>query len=530
MSSLLLKIEKFLLYGFLILLPFHLYVGKVFPSIVIFPLYMLDIFILGFGILWFVKFYPNYKNFNMEQRPIFLFFFLFIALSSASIIINREIIIQWVQNNNINTVLYTGFKNLLASEPVYAVGSVFRLFLAFFVFAFIVSTRVKKRKILQFSCCVTFFIFLSNIFLFIFDNNVSLDAGRIGAQIRPYSIHTAGVYFPFVNSTLLSLYTSCYFFIFIYLFGTERKKFWRYFYGSGIFISIIMLDLAEGRAPLATVLLLFIFFLIFNFMSKSKLASTMKKNFSNKFLLCIFIVLLMVTIHLFLLKNMTFDNVFYKSYDEWTDPLKTTTEQQNHERQNPIENTVENTQIIELIKKDDNEVRTSTSYVEATVKSIAEKYTYWYQQRRLHYHWPVAFTIFQQEPLFGVGTGLFYYSVLYKHKDALCKKEYVMPDGFYITLCPDKNPEASLSSTAHSIYLQVLAEQGIVGLFMFTSMFVFIFMFAVRKVKKNPWQVFIFLPIMAISMEGIFFSYFVYGQMLFFFWFLVGILFKNEVM
>ncbi len=140
-------------------------------------------------------------------------------------------------------------------------------------------------------------------------------------------------------------------------------------------------------------------------------------------------------------------------------------------------------------------------------------------------HWPTAMVLFQENPVFGIGTGLFYYSVLFSQKDVLCSTSE--------KLCPDNIQPTDISSTAHNIYLQVLAENGIIGFALFLLLFATIIVFGYKKVqqecmKKDFCSLFIFAALLAFLLQGFFFSYFEYREMSYLFWLFVGLLMKKQ--
>jgi O-antigen ligase len=133
-------------------------------------------------------------------------------------------------------------------------------------------------------------------------------------------------------------------------------------------------------------------------------------------------------------------------------------------------------------------------------------------------HWQTALVLFEHAPVLGVGTGLFYYSVTQSHKDILCEIK---------TLCPSTMQATDLSSTAHNIYLQILAEQGVIGIFIFITILVYLVYFFLQN-KEDIFVLCLGMSIFCFLLQGLTFSYFAYPEMLYLFFLLLGLYCKKD--
>ncbi len=316
--------------------------------------------------------------------------------------------------------------------------------------------------------------------------DVSLDGGKEGYFIHPYGlVETGRAYFPFVNASLLSFYLSCFFFVVLYFFVKEKGKLGVWIYGTLIFLVPIAIVFTKSRAAIGVVFFLFFFFLLYYFKNKKQFQCTSKP-------------LIIILLYLFFLTFFVFIFHQYSFVDIITDIRETQEEQsivEGEEEQSLIE--------IEIQKKQ---------------ALLVDQYTSDAHNRRNNYHWPTALVLFEQHPFFGVGTGTYYYSVLYGEKEALCST---------VTLCPDIIQPTDRSSTAHSIYLQILAENGIIGVSAFLAFLLLLLYTTYKEIKKKQEMLFFTLIFTAIAIQGIFFSYFEYPEMWYLFLVFVGISMKK---
>jgi hypothetical protein len=481
------RLEKWLLYSFVLLLPFNLFVGIVLPALVFLPLYLLDIIILILGISFLVYGKNRLQN---EQRYIVFLLLGFILLGSIGVAQQWSSILAFVMSNSIETVIHTLFKKLLSSDPLHGINKIFHLFMGLIIFVVVATADIQKKRLLQIASFSVLIILFANIFLVVTAQDVKLDAGKVGSKIVPYGIVENGrAYFPFVNALLLSLFLSCFFFVFLSLIVHEKRVPWRNGYSGGLFLLILVLGFTKGRAALGTVVLLFGSLCLFS--------GRQWKDLSRKFLCCLWIFLILVSFYVFVFPDFRFGSVFDDSFDR-----------ENSEDVEIIDDNVE-------VSEEKQEVK---EILEEKQERIANQYTHYTNQRRLYQHWPTALILFEEVPLFGVGTGMFYHSVVEEQKDVLCMTEY---------LCPDKFQPTDISSTAHSIYLQVLVENGIVGFGLFLALLGSIVYFGMKRAKKDSCYLFLLVIVLGILIQGLLMSYFEYMEIVYLFWFFAGLLMKT---
>lgn len=169
---------------------------------------------------------------------------------------------------------------------------------------------------------------------------------------------------------------------------------------------------------------------------------------------------------------------------------------------------------------DRTETTIQTQKINETITNVKNQYRGDFNKRRTNYHWPTAITLWKTNPWFGVGQGLFFNRVIDKHKNTLCAAE---------KLCPDNIQPSDISSTAHSIYLQILAETGVVGIILFVALLMLIAREGYYKIKqRDTLALFLCLALLGFMMQGIFFSYVEYPDMQYVFWLLAGLIIKID--
>lgn len=507
------KIKEIILIFIVIFLPFNLVIGRIFPSLVSFPLYIIDVLILLLGFFLFFAWKKNKILFTPQEKIIVIFLFFFFCLGFITIFLNMPEIIQFVEEKD-RYIVYGMLKQIISDTPTQSINKTIQIGLSLFLFFSISISALRKELLLKIACIPLAFILLINLYLVVNQQDVVLDGGREGVTIHPYGIKEIGrAYFPFVNSLLLSVYLSLFFFVALFFLmnnnkddkRTNRQKI---FFGTLLFFLILVLGFTKGRAALLTVFSIFLFLNVFLFIRK--LVSPFPKLF-----FCFVGLFLFLTVLSSFFTISVFDNIFerYQSQksnaEVQADMNNINTQYNNQEMTTP-----------------DVYQQINFSFFQAPVLREVDANTV--QKGRYTLHWPTALVLFQSEPIFGVGTGLFYYSVLVSHREILCGVE---EHGLW-TLCPDKMELTDISSTAHSIYLQVLAENGILGFILFFVLVGFILIFGYKKVRqshKNDFcSVFIFAAVLAFFLQGFFISYFEFREITYLLWMFVGLLFKKE--
>ncbi|MEK6920410.1 MAG: hypothetical protein AABX82_00895, partial [Nanoarchaeota archaeon] len=253
------RMQQALLIALIILLPFSLLMGRIFPKIVFLPLYVVDSILILLGVFFFFN-SQKYERITSLQRNIALFLFSFFCLGVISIFIHKTVILQFIADNSRETVLHSMFKQIISDDPTQSINRTLQIALSLFLFLSLCVSSLKKEFLLKIVCIPLVIIVLTNIYLVFYQQEVALDGGREGVVIHPYGIKEIGrAYFPFVNSLLLSMYLSLSFFVVLFLFfkysEERRKKTW---YFSLLFLLILVLGFTKGRIALATTFVLFI--------------------------------------------------------------------------------------------------------------------------------------------------------------------------------------------------------------------------------------------------------------------------------
>lgn len=475
------KIRNVFLLLFVLMLPFNLMIGRTIPATVSLPFYIADILILLLGLFFFFEWRRNKSLLTPQQKYIALFLFLFFCLGIMTILLNKTEIIQFSEENNRDVVVHSMLKQIISSDATQSINKTIQIALSLFLFLSISVSSLRKELLLKIACIPLALILLINMYLVITQQEVVLDGGREGVTIHPYGIKEIGrAYFPFVNSLLLSMYLSLFFFAVLFLFlniknKNDKKATWqKVLFGMLVFLLILVLGFTKGRAALLTVFGIFLFLTVFLLIRK--LVSPFPKLF-----FCF------VGIFLFLAVLSSFFTIpVFKSVSEE-----------------------------EVAQQEDISPLEKTTLRELDVDNTAAG-----RQTR---HWPTALVLFQSNSFLGVGTGLYYYSVLNSHKEILCGIE---EQGLW-TLCPDKIQPTDISSTAHSIYLQVLAENGIVGFILFLLLLGSILVFGYKTINADFASLFFFFALLSFLIQGFFFSYFEYREMMYLFWIFIGLLLKK---
>ncbi len=486
------KAKDWILIIFVIVFPFNLFIGRIIPETVSLPLYVADILLLLLGIFVII----NWKKVDKTQKQIIMLFALFLLWSAVSIIFHWHELITELGTNN---AMYEVFKKILSDNILHMINKMFHLFLAFILCIAILQSSLKKEKLLRYACIPLIIIVIANIFLVLAQQDVKLDGGKSGTVILPYGIkEVERAYFPFVNSLLLSLYLSVGFFVLLYLLLNEKDKQKRILYETLMFALLIALDFTKGRAALACVLGLYALFIMYLFMKKI--------DFPKKTVIALGIFLVLLNMHIFIFHNFSFlatVNTFFVDDDEINQTV----------REELGEITTE--QLNQTVREELGEI--TTEQLNQISLQVANQYSEFHSRRKT-YHWPTVFALFKEEPMTGIGTGLFFYSVLHSEKDVLCRTDL---------LCPDKQQPTDMSSTAHSIYLQILAENGIIGICLFMFFLGALGVYTYKQ-YKNSMNSLLIIAIACFLTQGALFSYFEYFDMVYLFWLLIGIATKKE--
>ncbi len=472
-----------LLLLFLLLLPFNLVFGRIFSTLVSLPLYSIDILLLGLGIVLLIRFFRTEVYLEKHQKYVFFFVSCFGLLGIFSLLQHWNPISLFLSKNNEQTILYDLFKQIISSDPLHGINKLFHLFLTIVIFVGVCISDFKRKRILQILCIPLIFIIITNIYLVAMQQDVQLDGGKPGTLIQPYRIVEIGrIYFPFVNSLLLSMYLSLLFFVVLFLFFNElsqekkNKNYWQYIWPIILFLVVLTLGFTKGRAAL---LIMFILFLLLNtYLFIRKLVLPFPKLFSSVLGFFIFLTLIST---FFTFPSL--DNII---------------ESKNQETNSDSDQETNSGSEVFVLREAD---------VDAT------------NVGRISLHWPTAIALFQSEPLFGVGTGMFFFSVVSGKIDVLCLEK---------ELCPNFIQQTDISSTAHSIYLQTLAENGIIGFVLFIALLGIILCYGSRNLQQDISSVFLIFALVCFLLQGVLFSYFEYAEMNYLFWIFVGLLLKKE--
>ncbi len=491
------RTQQAVLIVFCLLLPFNLFIGRIIPEAVFLPLYVVDALLLLLGCFLLFDFTKR-EEITSSQKYIAFFLFLFFCLAVLSIFLSKTAILTFIAENNKETIVHSMFKQIISDDPTQIVNRTMQIALSLFLFIAISVSSLKKEFLLKIACVPLALILVTNVYLVIYQQDVALDGGKAGSTIYPYSIKDMGrAYFPFVNSLLLSLYLSLFFFVVLFLFfkhhKERRKKGWYFLLLS---LLILVLGFTKGRVALATIFVLFIILISVSY--KYKLASPFPKLFS----LTIGIFLFIAIISSFF--TFSFSDIFREIAQEEEIGLK-------------------NDGYLEEMPMNSQEIL-SPQEASPALFTLREADVDITHAGRMSLHWPTALVLFQAEPLFGVGTGMFFYSVVSGEKELLCQQK---------ELCPDFIQPTDISSTAHSIYLQVLAENGLVGFVLFLFLFGSILFFGCRKIQeetaKNEYcSLFLSAVVLVFLLQGLFVSYFEYREMNYLFWLFVGLLLKMD--
>lgn len=490
------RIKEWLLIVFIIVFPFNLVIGRIVPETVSLPFYIADALLLCIGFFILI----DLNKVEERQKMIVGAFALFFFWCLLSIIFHWDELTAALTTKE---ATYEMFKKILSDNILHIINKIFHLFLAFILFIAVLHSSLKKEKLLQYTCIPLFFIIIANIFLAVLQHDVQLDGGKAGTIISPYSITEIGrTYFPFVNSLLLSMYLSVGFFFILYVLLNEKHKQKKMLYGIAAFLLLLALDFTKGRTALVCVLGFYALLIAYFWITQI--------HFPKKIVMIMGIFLILLNAHAFLFHNFSFLATFNTFFNEQK-ILQTDEINEVKELRPPV------TEQLTGTETEQPEQKTIKEYLTQTYMQITSQY-YEFHNRRRTYHWPTAITLFQQHPFRGVGTGAFFYNVLHSEKDALCKTDL---------LCPDTQQSTDITSTAHSIYLQILAENGIIGLFLFMLL---IGLIIIRSYKncKNSAEIIIGIALLCFLLQGFLFSYFEYPEMTYIFWFLVGISIKNE--
>ncbi len=491
------KVQQSLLITILFLLPFNLIIGRVFPLVVSLPFYIVDTLILLFG---FFSLFSSFKQdtITSSQKYVMLFLFLSFCLGVFSVFLYKIEILQFIAGNITETIIHSMFKQIVSHDPTQSVNKTIQIAFSLFLFLGICSSPLKKDILLKILCIPLTIILITNVYLVINQQDVALDGGKAGVTIHPYGIKEIGrAYFPFVNSLLLSMYLSLFFFVVLYLYlqskGTDQKI----GLGSLLYLLIIVIGFTKGRAALLTISVLF---LITLFYIRTHV-SPFPKIFCS-----------LVAIFLFVTILSSF----------FTFSRGTILENLNPIPENTLETEITSQEVLGTTEIEGNTNESKNNMENTFILRETDVDTTHAGRRSLH--WPTALVLFKSDPLFGVGTGMFYYSVVSEKKEILCQQK---------ELCPDFIQPSDISSTAHSIYLQVLAENGITGILLFV-LFLILLLFLGHKtiqkdiVQKKYCSLFIFTALIAFFIQGLFFSYFEYREVTYLFWIFVGLLLKKE--
>lgn len=474
------KVLDFFVILFLLIFPFTFVLGRIVPFLVLLPFYISEIILFIIGVL--LLFNREGKQWTPLQKYCMIFLILFFCLGIFSILQHVSLIQKFIAEHPWSVTQQSLFKKLISSDITETINKTLMIFVGIILFVAIRKTELRKERILQLMLFPLFLIILVNIFLVIFQTDISLDGGKEGYFIHPYGlVETGRAYFPFVNATLLSFYLSCMFFVVLYFFSNGKDVQWKKYCGILLFLIPIIILFTKSRTAIGVVFLLYLFFLAFLFLKKRIIIKR------DTLLFCLGIFLFLLTLFTFIFHQYSFVKMAASILNS-----ENTSEMEDESLQEELE---KNKQLLE------------------------DQYVSDFHNRRSNYHWPTALVLFEQHPFLGIGTGLFYYSVLYEEKQALCDT---------ITLCPDSIQPTDRSSTAHSIYFQILAENGIIGISVFLAFLSLLLYGLTKEVHKNKDTLFFLLIIIAMLIQGIFFSYFEYPQMWYLFLVFVGLSVKKE--
>ncbi len=499
-------LQQAILILIIIILPFNLLIGRMIPEIVFLPLYIIDIFILLLGIFLCFN-HKRHETITSQQKYIVILLFLFFCLGLISILANRIAILQFVGDNSKEIVVHSIFKQIISDDPTQSINKTMQIMLSILLFYAVCLSSPKKEFLLKIACIPLVIIIITNLYLVINQRDVALDGGRVGATIHPYSIKEMGrAYFPFVNSLHLSMYLSLLFFVVLFLFlrNYEHKKY-RILFFSLLLLLILTLGFTKSRVALITVSMLYLFLILFLYKKHEKeINSCFRYYKESRNLLTIAGVFLFIVTCLSLFSidaSYFFENVTSSNSNNEETPLNAQEMQFVTETASQRIVTETASQLIRVRELDKDTVKAG----------------------RMTLHWPTALAIFESEPFFGIGTGMFYYSVVDGKRELLCQQK---------ELCPDFIQPTDISSTAHSIYLQVLAENGVVGFFLFIVLIISILLFGWKKISEskenNLCTIFLCVAILAFFIQGFFISYFEYREISYMFWLFVGMLLKSE--
>ncbi len=266
------KIQNTFLIGFILLLPFNLIIGRIIPATVSLPLYVADILLLLLGLFFFFRWRKNKTLLTHQQKIIILLLFLFFCFGILTLLLNKAAILQFVEQNSRDVVVYSMLKQIISDDPTQSINKTIPIALSLFLFISICVSSLRKELFLKIACIPLVIILLTNVYLVANLQDVILDGGREGMTIQPYGIKEIGrAYFPFVNSLLLSMYLSLFFFVALFLFlksKNEKTKLYPAIFGTLLFLLILVLGFTKGRAALMVVFVIFLLLSAFLFLSK----------------------------------------------------------------------------------------------------------------------------------------------------------------------------------------------------------------------------------------------------------------------
>jgi O-antigen ligase len=467
------EIKDILIITIIILFPFNLLLGRIFPQLISLPFYSIEILIIILGIILIFK----WKDLKLtkKQKYVITILTLFILLGIITITKNSEAITEFITTQDPTRVKQSIFKKILNSDITHAINETIHIILALILFIGISTTKARKENIFKALCITAIVILLANCYLLTTQTDVKFDSGIQKESIQPYKITTVGrAYFPFVNTILLSFFLSGIIFIFFYQYTTTKNKKGKAVLFSLSILLIMILAATKSRTTTAISFIIFSLMSIYFFKRKKEV---WKRN--KQYLITICVILIITNMFVFTFHNFSLTKTILKTED----------------------------------------IKTENTKTESINQEIKAQYTEFYQRRR-NYHWPTAITLFKTNPLLGVGTGLYSHSIRHKEKDALCKTK---------TLCPNNiKAPSDISSSAHSIYFQKLAENGIIGSFLFLLLLGVILKSAYLKAQKNIYRTILFCIIVSFLIQGLTQSYFIFRETLYFFWIIVGLILKKE--
>lgn len=476
---------------FLLLFPFTFVISTFFPVTVFLPFFIPDLFLVIIGILLLLQ----WKKMQLTHTQILvvgvLLFFIFFA--AITVIQQYDAIQAALSGKDTAEAYYDLFKRLISQEPSHVVNKLFHLILAFFLFHTVLTSNLKKTTLLTYAIYPLFFILALNLFFVFFQIDVSYNPGLSSLKLTPYPLQDVGrVYFPFVNTLLLSLYVSSFFFIIFYFYLHTTHKLKRSFLVAVLFLLIFILALTKSRSAQGFTLLLYLSLCIFLY-CKTKLLKG-KMFVSGMLALFLFFVFL---------GGILFHNITI------IPELSTFFAQEKTIEMDITPQASPHTLLVE---------KNTSLFLEQKKDTVVGYYANPDARYRLHRHWPTAIALFKTAPFFGIGSGLFFYRVLNTHTSTLCLSD---------ALCPNKMQPTDISSTTHSIYFQILAENGAMGIFVFFALIGGIFWHGYKQ-RDTMLSVFLFACIISILFQGTLFSYFEYPEMLYLFWFFVALFLKNN--